>query len=179
MIRIENVVASTKLADSFDLNRIVAEFEDAEYNRKKFPGLVYRVKNPKAAFLVFTSGKVVCTGAKSVEDVHTVIHRVAKHFRDHGIPTYEDPDIKVQNIVASADLGSDLNLNNIVTEMGFENIEYEPEQFPGLVYRLDEPKVVVLIFSSGKLVVTGGKSPEACVKGVEKVREQLEKMGLL
>ena len=178
-IRIENVVASTKLADSFDLNKIVVEFEDAEYNKKKFPGLVYRVKDPKAAFLVFTSGKIVCTGAKSVEDVHTTIHNVARVFREHDIPTYDDPDIMVQNIVASADLGAEVNLNAIAIGMGFENIEYEPEQFPGLVYRLDDPRVVVLIFSSGKLVVTGGKSPEACREGVEKVGGHLERMGLL
>ena len=178
-IKIENVVASTKLAESFDLNKIVNEFDEAEYNKKKFPGLVYRVKSPKAAFLVFTSGKIVCTGAKSVENVHTVIHNLASKMGEHGIETIDEPDIRVQNIVASADLEGDLNLNAIAIGLGFENIEYEPEQFPGLVYRLDEPKVVVLIFSSGKLVVTGGKSPEACMKGVDKVRSQLESMGML
>src|SRR5208283_1282446 len=143
-IKIENVVASTKLAEEFDLTVIESEFEGAEYNKQKFPGLVYRVSDPKAAFLVFTSGKVVCTGAKNVADLHTI-----------------------------------LNLNAIAIGLGLENIEYEPEQFPGLVYRIDEPKVVVLIFSSGKLVVTGGKSPQDCEKGVKVVRQQLDNMGLL
>ena len=138
-----------------------------------------RVTNPKAAFLIFTSGKVVCTGAKNVEDVVTVIHNVAKKIGSLGVEVVEDPQITIQNIVASADLGTKLNLNAIAIGLGFENIEYEPEQFPGLVYRINSPKIVVLIFSSGKLVVTGGKSPDDCQRGVEIVREQLENMSLL
>ena len=178
-IKIENVVASTKLAEEFYLIKIEAEFEGAEYNKQKFPGLVYRVTDPKAAFLVFTSGKVVCTGAKNVADVHTVIGNMAKKLNGIGMKTIENPEITVQNIVASADLKAVLNLNAIAIGLGLENIEYEPEQFPGLVYRIAEPKVVVLIFSSGKLVVTGGKSPENCDQGVEVVRQQLDSMGLL
>ena len=178
-IKIENVIASTKLAEDFDLTVIESEFEGAEYNKQKFPGLVYRVSDPKAAFLVFTSGKVVCTGAKNVADVHTVIGNMAKKLNGIGIKTIENPEITVQNIVASADLHTILNLNAIAIGLGLENIEYEPEQFPGLVYRIDVPKVVVLIFSSGKLVVTGGKSPADCERGVEVVRQQLDNMGLL
>ncbi|MGP8321215.1 MAG: TATA-box-binding protein [Methanosarcinaceae archaeon] len=178
-IKIENVVASTKLAEEFDLIKIESEFEGAEYNKKKFPGLVYRVTDPKAAFLIFTSGKVVCTGAKNVADVHTVIGNLGKKLNGIGQKTLEYPDITVQNIVASADLHAVLNLNAIAIGLGLENIEYEPEQFPGLVYRIAEPKVVVLIFSSGKLVVTGGKSPKDCDGGVEVVRKQLDSMGLL
>ena len=177
-INIENVVASTKLADEFDLIKIEAELEGAEYNKKKFPGLVYRVKAPKAAFLIFTSGKVVCTGAKNVEDVRTVITTLAKTLKSIGFDKIDlAPEIHVQNVVASADLKTDLNLNALA--LGLENIEYEPEQFPGLVYRIKQPKVVVLIFSSGKLVITGGKSPEECEEGVRIVRMQLENMGLL
>lgn len=178
-IKIENVVASTKLAEEFDLIKIESEFEGAEYNKKKFPGLVYRVTDPKAAFLIFTSGKVVCTGAKNVADVHTVIENLGDKLNKIGQETLDDPDITVQNIVASADLHAVLNLNAIAIGLGLENIEYEPEQFPGLVYRIAEPKVVVLIFSSGKLVVTGGKSPKDCDGGVEVVRKQLDSMGLL
>jgi transcription initiation factor TFIID TATA-box-binding protein len=104
---------------------------------------------------------------------------MAQKLNDIGIKTIENPEITVQNIVASADLQAVLNLNAIAIGLGLENIEYEPEQFPGLVYRIDDPKVVVLIFSSGKLVVTGGKSPENCEQGVEVVRQQLDSMGLL
>ena len=179
-INVENVVASTKLAEAFDLPKIEAELEGAEYNKKKFPGLVYRVKAPRAAFLIFTSGKIVCTGAKNVEDVRTVIINLAKTLKSIGFEKINlEPEIHVQNIVASADLKTFLNMNAIALGLGLENIEYEPEQFPGLVYRIKLPKVVVLIFSSGKLVITGGKSPEECEEGVRIVRMQLENMGLL
>ena len=130
-IDIVNVVASTKLADAFDLPKIEAELEGAEYNKEKFPGLVYRVKAPKAAFLIFTSGKVVCTGSKNVEDVRTVITTLAKTLKSMGFEKIDmEPEIHVQNIVASADLKSDLNLNAVALGLGLENIEYEPEQFP-------------------------------------------------
>ncbi len=123
---------------------------------------------------------MVCTGAKNVEDVRTVITNMAQTLKSIGFEDVNlDPEIHVQNIVASADLKTDLNLNAIALGLGLENIEYEPEQFPGLVYRIKTPKVVVLIFSSGKLVVTGGKTPEECQEGVKIVRAQLENLGLL
>jgi transcription initiation factor TFIID TATA-box-binding protein len=179
-IDIVNVVASTKLAEAFDLPKIEADLEGAVYNKKKFPGLVYRVKAPKAAFLIFTSGKIVCTGSKNIEDVRTVIITLAKRLKSIGFEMIDmESEIHIQNIVASADLKTDLNLNAVALGLGLENIEYEPEQFPGLVYRIKVPKVVVLIFSSGKLVITGGKSPEECEEGAQIVRRQLENMGLL
>ena len=179
-INVENMVASTKLADEFDLHKIVAELECAEYNKEKFPGLVYRTKAPKAAFLIFTSGKVVCTGAKNVEDVHTAITNMVGTLKSMGIEKiYPKPEIIVQNIVATADFKVDLNLNAVVLGMGMENVEYEPEQFPGVVCRVKKPKVVVLVFSSGKLVVTGGKTVNDCEEGVQVIRKGLEDMGLL
>ena len=146
----------------------------------RFPGLVYRVTSPKAAFLIFTSGKIVCTGSKNIEDVRTVITTLAKTLKSIGFEKVDlEPEIRIQNIVASADLKTRLSLNAVALGLGLENIEYEPEQFPGLVYRIKKPKIVVLIFSSGKLVITGGKSPEGCEEGARIVRMQLENMGLL
>jgi len=180
LIYIENVVASLKLADSFDLREIEAHLEGAEYNVEKFPGLVYRTKAPKAAFLIFSSGKVVCTGAKNVEDVDPLVANMADILKSISIENiYPEPEIIIQNIVASANLERELNLNAIALGLGLDNIEYEPEQFPGLVYRIKNPKVVVLIFSSGKLVVTGGKLPEDCEEGVRVIRNELKNMGLL
>ena len=170
-IKVENVVASTKLAEAFDLSKIEAELEGAEYNKKKSPGLVYRVKAPNAAFLIFTSGKVVRTGSKNVEDVRMIITNLAKTLKAIGFEKINlEPEIHVQNIVASADLKTRLNINAIALGLGLENVEYEPEQFPGLVYRIKQPKIVVLIFSSGKLVITGEKSPEDCEEGLWIVR---------
>ena len=82
-------------------------------------------------------------------------------------------------MVAMADLKADLNLNEVATGLGLENVEYEPEQFPGLVYRLKEPKVAMLLFASGKIVCTGARSTEDASKAVEKLSEELSSLGLL
>lgn len=91
----------------------------------------------------------------------------------------EEPEIVVQNIVSTADLGYPLNLNAIAIGLGLENIEYEPEQFPGLIYRIDDPDVVVLLFGSGKLVITGGRTTDDAGDAVTTVRTRLEELGLL
>ena len=179
-ITIENVVASTTLAEEFDLQKIEAGLEKSEYNKAKFPGLVYRIESPKAAFLIFTSGKVVCTGAKTVKNAEVAIINLANTLRSIGCEKIKpEPEVHIQNIVATADLETNLNLNTIVIAFGMENVEYEPEVFPGLVYRLEDPKIVVLIFSSGKLVITGGKSPEDCEKGLQIIKKEFDNLGLL
>ncbi|MCJ2554977.1 MAG: TATA-box-binding protein, partial [Candidatus Thermoplasmatota archaeon] len=119
------------------------------------------------------------TGAKSLADVGTAIRTVAKQIKDSGIDINIDPDIEVQNIVASSDLEQEINLNAIAISLGLERVEYEPEQFPGLVYRLDEPKVVVLLFGSGKLVCTGARQPSDVSRAVEKITIELQAAGLL
>jgi transcription initiation factor TFIID TATA-box-binding protein len=179
-ITIENVVASTTLAEEFNLQKIEAGLEKAEYNKAKFPGLVYRIESPKAAFLIFTSGKVVCTGAKTIKNANMAIINLANTLRSIGCEKINpEPEVHIQNIVATADLETNLNLNTIVIAFGMENVEYEPEVFPGLVYRLGDPKIVVLIFSSGKLVITGGKSPEDCEKGLQIIKKEFDNLGLL
>lgn len=178
-IKIENVVASTSVGTKLDLHEIIRVLDGADYNKERFPGVVYRTTNPKTAALIFGSGKIVCTGAKNIKDVDTGLEKVFSKLRGLGINVAKKPDITVQNIVASADLGTVLNLNAIAVGLGLENIEYEPEQFPGLVYRLATPKVVMLLFGSGKLVVTGGKKPEDAEAAVDRVVEELDGLGLI
>ncbi len=178
-IKIENVVASTSLGKELDLQAIAMNTEGAEYEPEQFPGLVYRLKEPKTAALIFRSGKVVCTGGKSLEDVKIAIDTVIKSIERAGFKVTKKPKIEVQNIVASSDLGADLNLNSIAVSLGLEKVEYEPEQFPGLVYRIDEPKVVVLLFGSGKLVCTGARRPKDVEAAVSKITEELKSSGLL
>ena len=169
-MNIENVVASTYLGQELDLNKIEDALEGAEYNPQQFPGLVYRLKEPKTATLIFRSGKVVCTGAKCREDVN--LEKADVHI------TIE-PKIEVQNIVASSDLEQEINLNTVAITLGLEKVEYEPEQFPGLVYRLDDPKVVVLLFGSGKMVCTGAKVPEDVTRAVDKIAAELRSASLM
>ncbi len=144
-ITIQNVVASATLAEDLDLPKIEAGLEGTEYNKMKFPGLVYRIKDPKVCFLIFTTGKVVCTGSRNVENVYIAITNLTNTLKSIGCERIDTkPEIHVQNIVASADLDAQLNLNSIVMAFGIENVEYEPEIFPGLVYRIKVPKLVVL-----------------------------------
>ena len=178
-IKIENVVASTAIGQEIDLKKLTIAMEGADYDPERFPGLVYRTKDPKTAALIFRSGKIVCTGAKSIDDVSLGLKKLFKKMGEFGIKVTGTPEIKVQNIVASADLASVLNLNAIAIGLGLENIEYEPEQFPGLVYRIDKPKVVVLLFGSGKLVVTGGKKPSDAEEAVERIVRELEGLALI
>jgi len=178
-IKIENVVASTSIGQEINLKQATLALEGADYNPKRFPGLVYRTKDPKTAALIFRSGKIVCTGAKSIDDVYKGLENVFQSLRNIGIDVKGTPEIKVQNIVASGDLHAALNLNAIAIGLGLENIEYEPEQFPGLVYRLSDPKVVVLLFGTGKLVVTGGRKPEDAVSAVDRIVEELKSLSLL
>jgi len=178
-MKIENVVASTSLGQELDLNKIEDSLEGAEYNPQQFPGLVYRLKEPKTATLLFRSGKIVCTGGKSYTEVKAAITKVAKDLEKADIKITIEPKIEVQNIVASSDLGQEINLNTVAITLGLEKVEYEPEQFPGLVYRLDDPKVVVLLFGSGKMVCTGAKVPEDVVRAVDKIAQELRDAGLM
>ncbi len=178
-IRIENIVASTSFGNELDLEAIALALVGAKYDPEHFPGLIYRLKEPKTATLLFRSGKVICTGAKSLVQVKLAIRNVAEKIRKTGIRIEKEPEIEVQNIVASSDLETKINLNEIAISLQMEKIEYEPEQFPGLVYRLDDPKVVLLLFGSGKLVCTGARKPEDVERAVENVTEELKIAGLL
>ena len=173
------MVASASLGTELDLPAIAVSLEGAEYEPERFPGLIYRLKEPKTATLLFRSGKVVCTGAKSVEQVKVAIDKVVSQLGKIGIHIKTEPKIEVQNIVASSDLGQSINLNSIAITLGLERVEYEPEQFPGLVYRLDSPKVVLLLFGSGKLVCTGARKPKDVEDAVEKITVELRGAGQL
>lgn len=178
-IRIENVVASSSLADVLDLQPITLGLDGVEYEPDRFPGAIYRLKEPKTAILLFHSGKLVCTGAKSMRAVESSIATVAQQIRKLGQRIKMHPKIEVQNIVASSDLESEINLNAIAVTLGLDRVEYEPEQFPGLVCRIDEPKVVVLLFGSGKLVITGARTPSDLEVAVTKITKNLRGAGIL
>jgi transcription initiation factor TFIID TATA-box-binding protein len=178
-IRIENVVASSSLGTKLDLQTIALHLDGAEYEPEKFPGLIFRLKQPKTAILLFQSGKVVCTGGKSLKQVEDSIRTVSELIRRGGQKIIMHPKIEVQNIVATSNLGSEINLNMIGITLGLDRVEYEPEQFPGLVYRLDEPRVVVLLFGSGKLVCTGARRPADLELAVQKITKELQGASLL
>jgi transcription initiation factor TFIID TATA-box-binding protein len=177
IVNIENVVASATLNQRVDLNAVVRGFPGTEYRPEQFPGLVFRIKRPKTATLIFNSGKMVCTGAKSENDAHRAVMNVVKELKKGGIIIIRKPEVKIQNIVASANLGGRVDLELAVTALG--KTMYEPEQFPGLIYRMDEPKTVILIFASGKLVCTGAKKEQEVYDAVQKLHRSLEEQNLI
>jgi len=177
IINIENVVASATLNQKVDLNAVVKGFPGVEYRPEQFPGLVFRLKRPKTATLIFNSGKMVCTGAKSEKEARRAVMNVIKELKKGGIIIISKPELKIQNIVASASLGGRIDLEQAVSTLG--KTMYEPEQFPGLIYRMDEPKVVILLFASGKLVCTGAKKEQDVYDAVHKLHKILEEQDLM
>ncbi len=173
-IEVVNIVVSTSLEHDIPLEKMAASLSNTEYNPEQFPGLVIRIREPKTSALIFSSGKVVCTGARSMEKVEQSIDKIIKSLKKIGIEIKIKPEINVQNIVASGNIGMDLNLN--VLAMKLENTEYEPEQFPGLVYKLDEAKATFLLFSNGKIVCTGTKSEDEVELAVERLIQNLKKV---
>lgn len=176
-ISIENVVASATINQKIDLNAVVKGYPGVEYRPEQFPGLVFRLKRPKTATLIFSSGKMVCTGAKSAKEAKRAVMKVVKELKKGGIIIISKPELKIQNIVASAGLGGMIDLEKATYSLGHSM--YEPEQFPGLIYRMAEPKVVILLFASGKLVCTGAKKEEDVYVAVEQLHTLLEETSLI
>ena len=177
IVSIENVVASADVMQKMDLNDITRKFPDVEYHPDRFPGLVFRLKTPKTATLIFTSGKMVCTGSKSEELAKKAVKTVVQDLRKGGIKVKKNAVVTIQNIVASINLGGKIHLEKAARTL--PRSMYEPEQFPGLIHRMVDPKTVLLLFASGKLVCTGAKHEEDVYRSVNNVHSLLEEKELM
>jgi transcription initiation factor TFIID TATA-box-binding protein len=177
-LNIENVVVSSAVGQELDLQLLALDLEGARYDPENFPGLVYRTEEPRATNLIFRSGKLVCTGSDAVEKAQASVDEVVARLDELEVEVVPD-EVTVQNVVASGDVGAHVNLNAVAIGLGLEHVEYEPEQFPGLVYRMDDPAAVVLLFGSGKTVVTGTKDPEGSRTALVTVARRLDELGLL
>jgi len=153
--QLQNVVATVNLVCRLDLKTIAMQARNAEYNPKRFSAVIMRIREPKATALIFASGKMVVTGAKSEDDSRLAARKFARVIQKLGFDT-KFTEFKVQNIVGSCDVHFPIRLEGLVYDHGHFS-SYEPELFPGLIYRMADPKVVLLIFVSGKLVLTGAK----------------------
>ena len=181
-IEVVNIVVSTSLENEIPLEKMAATLSNTEYNPEQFPGLVIRIKEPKTSALIFSSGKVVCTGARTLDKVEESLKKIIKSLEKINIKIKIKPVIIVQNIVASGSVGMALNLNTLA--MKLENTEYEPEQFPGLVHKLTvtppdggKPfKSTFLLFSNGKVVCTGTKSEKQVHLALDKLIENLKRL---
>ena len=175
--KVVNIVASVNVKEEIDLYRIARKYKDIEWNPERFPGLTMRIPKPKSCVLIFKTGKLIVTGVSKENDVYTVTNYVIERLKNAGIHIKSEPEIKIQNVVASGDLGSEINLD--MASILMERAIYEPEVFPGMIYRMNKPKAAYLIFSSGKIVIAGAKTEEIIKEGVEKLKSQLEELDLL
>lgn len=173
-IEIVNIVISSDLKKDIPLEKMAATLSNTEYNPEQFPGLVLRIKEPKTTALVFSSGKIVCTGARNMKDVEKAIQAIIKNVKKLNIIVTVKPVINVQNIVASGQIGMDLNLN--ILGIKLPHTEYEPEQFPGLVHKLRGTNATFLLFSNGKIVCTGTKTEKEVNEATDKLIDNLKKV---
>ena len=177
IIAIVNVVASAAIDEKLDLIKIQKKIPEIEYNPALFPGAVFRLKTPKTATLLFSTGKMVCTGSKSEDLAREAVKLVVQRLRKEGIKIKKDAVVTVQNIVSSINLGGKIHLEK--TARTLPRSLYEPEQFPGVIHRMVDPKTVVLLFASGKLVCVGAKNEKDVFRSVNNIHSRLEELGLM
>ena len=169
---LQNVVATTNLNTPLDLKKIALHAKNAEYNPKRFAAVIIRIRDPKTTALIFASGKMVVTGAKSEEAARLASRRFARIIQKLEFPV-KFKDFKIQNIVASASVNFPIRLETLcLSHANF--CSYEPELFPGLVYRMINPRVVVLIFVSGKIILTGAKTRQDIYQAFENLYPVLQ-----
>ncbi|KAJ8522613.1 hypothetical protein ONZ45_g782 [Pleurotus djamor] len=152
---LQNIVATVNLDCRLDLKTIALHARNAEYNPKRFAAVIMRIRDPKTTALIFASGKMVVTGAKSEDDSRLASRKYARIVQKLGFDA-KFSEFKIQNIVGSCDVKFPIRLEGLAYSHG-QFSSYEPELFPGLIYRMIKPKVVLLIFVSGKIVLTGAK----------------------
>lgn len=167
---IQNVVATVDLLCKIKLNKAASRMPadvQVNYIPERLPGAIVKIKNPRVTILMFSSGKLVVTGAKSAEMIRKAVEIISELLRETGHNIAHEVEIIVNNIVASGTLGKSINLE--LAALLLEHTMYEPEQFPGLIYRMQKPKVVLLLFHSGKLVCTGAKKEEDVYQSIQKI----------
>ncbi|KAM2984986.1 hypothetical protein FF2_005444 [Malus domestica] len=167
---LQNIVSTVNLDCKLDLKAIALKARNSEYNPKacdRFAAVIMRIREPKTTALIFASGKMVCTGAKSEEQSRLAARKYARVIQKLGFPA-KFKDFKIQNIVGSCDVKFPIRLEAlVVSHCAFSS--YEPEIFPGLIYRMKQPKIVLLIFVSGKIVLTGAKARTETYEAFENI----------
>lgn len=170
-LKIEDIFAHGK-SRSIDLDIISHNIENSEQNIKCFPGAVYRIENPKIVSLIFASGKVVLTSIRNKDVLDEGQILIIQKMKEAGIVCFDEPRIGVTDILSLYDIRNEINPNMVEMALTLENIEYKPEQFPGLVSRIADTKIVALLFSSGKIILTGGKNMEDIRKGLQVLEQK-------
>jgi len=171
--KLENLVVSISIGQKINLEKFASKASQIEYDPDHFPGAIFRMKEPRVSALIFSSGKVNCTGAKDWKEIPIIVDILKKKFDEGGIKAVE-MEHKVQNLVVSSNLNYEVNIDTAATEL--DNVEYEPEQFPGLIFRVKDPKCVALVFTSGKVNVVGAKKWEHIDMALDQVDAALREV---
>lgn len=175
--KVTNVVASAILKGSIDLDAVVVAYPDAEYRPERFPGVVLRLQRPKSVILLFHTGKLVCTGATSTKLAQKAIHYIVQQLQRNEIINQLDVSITIQNVVATGSVGGKVDLEK--TAFLLERTLYEPEQFPGLIYRMEAPHVVMLIYVTGRIICVGAKKEQEIQEALHQLHQQLKHHALI
>lgn len=178
-VNIENIIASAKLAEGFNLDDLAISVENSKYNPDEIPAVALHRDDPKTAVLLFSSGKATFTGAKTLSEIETLVVKTIYELEKTGFIVNQEPEIEIHSIIASSDFNIELNLVNIVNNPLFENVEYNPGEFPGVIYRMNEPSTVFLIFATGKIVCTGFKKIEDITIAMNNIEDKLSSIGAL
>lgn len=165
--KLQNIVSTLNLKCQLDLREIALKSRNAEYNPKRFAAVIMRIREPKTTALIFASGKMVCTGARNEDDSRKASRQYAKIIRKLGF-NVKFSEFKIQNIVGSSDVKFPIRLEGLASDHA-KFCSYEPEMFPGLIYRMHVPKIVLLIFVSGKIVLTGAKDRDDIYKAFDSI----------
>jgi transcription initiation factor TFIID TATA-box-binding protein len=179
VIKIENIVARAHVTDGLDLKFLSDKIPDARYNPDEFNGLSLKYEDPKVAIIIMSSGKLFCTGAKNMDDVNSVLKKTVSKLKKIKISINKGYKIITENVVASTDFKQEMQLSTISRGLIMQHVEYEPEKFPGLIYKTDDSCEVLILFSSGKLVCTGAKSIDDVEKAINLMKEKLTSLGAL
>lgn len=177
-ISIENIVGMSDLGMEVDLKELSIDLQRATFNETEFPGLIHTFEDNETTILLFRSGKVVYTGASSIESIETAVETLEKEFDSIGLE-HDELTISIKNMVSTAELSEEINLNAAAIALGLEEVEYEPEQFPGLVYRMDDFDMVLIIFTSGQVVLTSGVTKQQIHDALTELYVRFNQMGLL
>lgn len=175
MVKIVNVVGSGSLDTEFELKRVADDIGSiAEYDPQKYPGMYLRFEDGAPLITLYRTGKFIVTGADSEEEAFAKREQFLELLSKNGmIPQPADEWFRIQNLVCTAELGESLNLSALAIGLGLEFTEYEPEQFPGLIYRPPGADNVVLLFASGRVVITGSPNLYSAEQTFERLQDEV------
>lgn len=170
-----NVVASGKLGREIDVSSVGEDIDAiVSYPEKDYTNDVVYLRRDEGSPMVtlFRSGSYHITGGNSLDETERMKDWMVDVLGELGIET--SPTFAIKNIVQTADLGREVNLNALTIGLGLEQTEYEPEQFPGVVYRPPDIDCVFLVFGSGKVVIPGASDVETGAEGFELLKSRIE-----